>query len=130
MSKTLNYSFLLLRSSESMQKKVLSKLDAQSRKALEEKLSTVPKLDLGKLRTLKAQILSTQVEEVKALEYEDTPVAISCETTKRAVNYIVSSSVFSIESKESAAVYYQGLPERSQQLIEHYLATQEAENER
>ncbi|ENM3753428.1 hypothetical protein NTH38_003204 [Vibrio cholerae] len=130
MSKTLNYSLLLLRSSESIQRKIFRKLDTQSRKALEEKLSAVPKFELSKLRKLKAQILSTNLEKTKALECDDPTLVISCEATERAVNYIIASGVFNIESKESAAAYYQALPKRSQELIEHYLETREVADER
>lgn len=99
MSKTLNYSLLLLRSSESIQRKIFRKLDTQNRKALEEKLSAVPKFELSKLRKLKAQILSTNLEKTKALECDDPTLVISCEATERAVNYIIASVCLILNQK-------------------------------
>lgn len=130
LSKTLNYSLLLLRSSKSMQQKVCLGLDAESQKALEDKLRTVPFFDLSKLRALKNQILACGTENIAAVQSEVKTAKVTCETTERAVNYIVCSTVFGICGKDEAASYFEELPKTSQEMIFHYLEAQEVVNER
>ncbi|MEZ8082563.1 hypothetical protein [Enterovibrio norvegicus] len=130
MSKTLNYSLLLLRSSKRMQEKVLKGLDAKSRTLLEDKLSTVPLFEVAKLRVLKAQLVSSNEALLDTVEDNKVESEVSCKASERAINFIVSSSVFHIESKDEASAYYQNLSGKSQQFIGHYLESKEVINER
>lgn len=121
MSKTLNYSLLLLKSSKKMQAKVFQKLDKEERAILLRKLGQVPYIPIEKLRRTKSRILSFAPALSSELGQQELAAKEHDQETIAAINYVVSSDIFPVQSEKEAEAYLNSLSESSCEIITSYL---------
>jgi len=126
LSKTLNYSLLLLKSSPGLQAKVLSRLDSGQRHLLKEKLQSVPLVGLEKLRQMKDQLCEKVVRQPGVMQLQPVAGLINQANHQdgaeaRMIDLMISSEVFEIQTRQEASAYLECLDDTAIQLLQSYL---------
>ncbi|WP_330959723.1 hypothetical protein [Photobacterium sp. 53610] len=126
MSKTLNYSLLLLKSSPGLQAKILSRLDSGQQLLLKEKLQSVPLVGLEKLRQMKDQLCEKMATQSSVMQLQPAAGLISQDGLQddadaRMIDLMISSEVFEIQTRQEASAYLECLDDTAIQLLQSYL---------
>ncbi|UTM58472.1 hypothetical protein L4174_006430 [Photobacterium sp. CCB-ST2H9] len=126
MSKTLNYSLLLLKSSPGLQAKILSRLDSGQQLLLKEKLQSVPLVGLEKLRQMKDQLCEEMAPQSAVMQLQPAAGLISHDDRQdgadaRMIDLMISSEVFEVQTRQEASAYLECLDDTAIQLLQSYL---------
>ncbi len=119
LSRTIDYSLLLLKSSKSTQQRILAGLDNEDREKLLTHLKSIPDVNLTKLRFIKRKLLNIHCNIDKDIRL------VNSESVKddysSMVEFIIESPVFNLSNEKEAANYLNSIDSAPKELIASYV---------
>ncbi|CZF82651.1 hypothetical protein GCE9029_03359 [Grimontia celer] len=109
MSKTLIYSFLLMKSSAKVRAKVLSRLNSEEKALVLKELENTPYYSAELLRSMKGSIVEESNKPLLINNSQEAQPKTEQKYSPELLDWIVKCHFLSISEKEAAAQYLDGL---------------------